>query len=586
MKNKFIFMLLALTLSLACEEVLDFDRINYGDVETGEAFEITRRSAKLSGLIKGLLREEDRIEEHGMIWSIAKGKLEAAIASANTLRSLSSNERLNLGPAETNGLFAEVHLQGLQSSQEYFFTAYAIIDGKVYAGEIKSFVTLAFVKVTITEIEEPYRDEVCITGRIEGLLPTDRVESVGFVWSPGSTLPQLGGLNTKDIIAPHNPNTNEFEAKISGLQQGVTYLLRAFLSINILNEDNIYMPEPEIYSGPLGFSYDPTFITVETGNFVLSSENPGSEAIIEGSLIIGLTSEDEVGEYGIKVLESQEFPGTALVSELFNTNLRELKQFTKYQAQAFAVINNDQILGDTIIFATTTNIDVNRMLEDVRVSGKNQIKVSGTLNGASPANPAREYGYLLSDSLHNIIELTFQDGKESPILFFNESIDSLNIQTKYTISGFAKIPIENMSQDTTIFSLPQEINTIDFNVYSDTKFLQDNQQELSTEITIEAGTHSNNDRFDLPINELRIVWTIDSGLASKDHTEYEGTVSVDLFNSNCGRVEIGRNSVINESKCTLSFPYPSNQDTIYVRVLAKSGADIIISPSQQLVLAE
>lgn len=501
-KKYFAALFLFMLLYFACDE--DYNRINFGEVETGEAFDITRRSAKLSGVVKGLLREEDRIDDHGFVWALQKEDVENALLSVENLNNFPSSRKRRQGPTSRNGRFEAV-ITDLESDEEFFFAAFGIVDDKVFFEGIKSFNTLEFINLTVEKWLESTRNSVTVTSQVDGLLPTDVVLRRGHTWADTLVEPDIDIYPYSE--APLSQSNGSFVSKMEPLTVGEQYVLWPFLEVRIREASGdttlvLYSPNFE------GVNFRPDPIEVTTGT---ATEITGSSAVIERSEVKNLLdSEYPPSSVGVRLLpDNRFFPGELNIGNWFNVELRSLKQSQQYEAIAFAVVNSDTTWGDPAGFETIIDVIV-RPPSNIRLTGLHKAEAIFSAEGAN-ASTVTEYGLCWSSST---IQPTADDNEGSitrstfPVSSGYVVITGLVLSTDYMVRAFTRL---NNDTGNYIYG-PQgpgvHMKTISLSLELGAEF-DDDDDEIDADIMISIETPSSTpvSDFGITFSEIFLVWS-------------------------------------------------------------------------------
>ena len=180
---------------------------NVPKVTTYEPYSITSNYAVVSGRVENVESEVNV----GIIY--------------DTTQSLSETQGEQVTKT-ASGYFAAT-LSNLKSETTYYYRAFAIVNGKYYFGEIKSFTTEEKTSIPIVETGEV----ISITSKsakISGIIKNTTSETaVGIIYDTTESLSETEGKQQKTVIS-----SGSFSVTIEDLKSGTNYYYRAFAIVN------------------------------------------------------------------------------------------------------------------------------------------------------------------------------------------------------------------------------------------------------------------------------------------------------------------------------------------------------------------
>ena len=513
-------MLLVTALLTTCEKWDDFERINFGETETGEAFDITRRTAKLSGVIKGLLNEDDRVEQFGFVWSTDSLSLLMALGSEESLIAWPDSLKSIIGATSVNGRF-ETEIQGLEYDTEYFFAGFGIIESEVFYDAIGHFTTLEFIDLFF-EGDPKFvdRDKAEMISSVKGLLPGDEVVEIGHVWDTTPVVPAIG--RSPQSAFTGLTNDGSFATMLDSLVVGREYQLRTFLVVRTSEKPEV--PDTIYTTDTRRFTFIPDPIKVITGNDIDQRFEPKS-IVISGSRVDGLLDleipPDSVGIEMTRISDStnQRFYAEKLASDFsFEVKLPDLGHFTEYSYRAFAKIGQTLIWGDPESFSTTTDVQVNPSA--IELVAKDVANAASTILNIDPENVAAIGHCWSSTNLFPTIESGEHDGITAITDFgavnqktFVSLLENLELSSEYRVRTYALFKNGQVKyQEST-----NKFNTIELELVLNTD-RSDDGTSITTDVKIYVGSRSDVvNSFPVVFSEIALSWSpVDDTLAKPE----------------------------------------------------------------------
>ncbi|MFK7808149.1 MAG: Kelch repeat-containing protein [Saprospiraceae bacterium] len=221
--NVSLFLLPLIFLLMSCNNK-EYDRVNFLDIKTNLATEVTLVSATLSGEITGI--KVDALTQHGFVWSKSKTDPSFAINDGKIL----------LGAKEVDGVFTS-ELIMLEKNETYYVRSFAIAeeDVEIY-GETISFITND-IRLTTDSITYVRGRVATIHGSFYGIESSVELNELGVVWSKINANPVINGDSPDSYVTLREDLADgSFSAAINNLQDSATYYYRTFASLNFGNQ--------------------------------------------------------------------------------------------------------------------------------------------------------------------------------------------------------------------------------------------------------------------------------------------------------------------------------------------------------------
>jgi len=221
MKTRIISILVSLfLLNLGCS---DLEKVNFIEIKTFPAEDITLISASLSGEIKGI--EALPVEQHGFVWS---SETEAPTFVIN-------DGKIELGLIESNASFSAM-INNLENKQTYFARSFALSGTEEYYGESISFMTND-IQLTTDSLVYEKRRAANVYGTLIGINSNASISQLGVVWSATNEEPRIDGPSPDAFMELGEPSMDGvFMGEISNLENNTRYFYRTYAILDFGNE--------------------------------------------------------------------------------------------------------------------------------------------------------------------------------------------------------------------------------------------------------------------------------------------------------------------------------------------------------------
>lgn len=373
MYKKFVFLLCGICLIglAACQE--DSNSENPVDVRptlvTGEAAEITRTSAVVSGSIE--IVEHSDVDECGFMYSTESSMAEA--------------ERVTV--AFSGSSTYQASLSGLLPNTRYYYCIYANTDDVETHGNVLDFTTLAgeapslgaTVLVEATETSLTVASSVANDGGNE-------IQQYGFAYKSAGSLEE-----EQMAVAGNMASDSQFSLTIEGLAAGTDYEVRSFA---VYDAGTVYGETVTLATAQL---VEPKLDKVTVSEISETTALLAAQLVSEGSYgIIRFGFAYRIGSEGQEV----QVEATDKNAEgIFQCRLENLQPGIEYQVRAFVETESDILYTETVSFMTLANQELSVEIELGTVTDVT-IDVSGKVQSeGSSENPiVTEVGFCYSNT--------------------------------------------------------------------------------------------------------------------------------------------------------------------------------------------
>ena len=336
--------------------------------------------------------------------------------SLPTIKGLHTSDSVGIGR------FTSV-VDHLTIGTKYYVRAYAKSAAGTGYGEVKSVTTHNYPKVTTGQISDIKYTSAKCGGRIDNNGGTD-ILSCGVCWAKSPAEP-----TQKDSHMEEAFNNNSFSFNISGLQEGVTYNVRAY-AINSIGL---------AYGKVQTFSTDyhmPTVVTSDINNVSIRSAICSGKVTSDGG--------DAVTERGICYSSTEKLPSISDEKNssgkgigTFSCELSHLNPNTKYYVRAYAKNGKGVAYGEQKTFTTLDIALPTVVTTQVSEVTSSSAICSGNVT-ADGGDDVTERGVCYSSSVK---QPTISNGKKvegSGMGAFSCKLTGLNKGVTYYVRAYAK----------------------------------------------------------------------------------------------------------------------------------------------------